>query len=81
MVYFQGMARIFCMMSDIPDGYDDDFPNRVIPAQDAQKKKSAAGPRVTIKADVEQAVAETFKGKFLSSGYLKLKFTRNNSKC
>ena len=68
-VLFQGLARGFCMTSDIPDGYDEDFPNRVSPVKEAQNGFTEAESRSPfgskqqlVTTDIEQAVQQTFKG-------------------
>ena len=57
------------MTSDIPDGYDEDFPNRVSPVKEAQNGLTEAESRSPfgskqqlVTADIEQAVQQTFKG-------------------
>ena len=76
-VLFQGLARGFCMTSDIPDGYDEDFPNRVSPVKEAQNGLNGAVSRSPygskqqlVTADIEQAVQQTFKGTALTHGNL-----------
>ena len=68
-VLFQGLARGFCMTSDIPEGYDEDFPNRVSPVREAQNGSAGAessspfgSKQQLVTADIEQAVQQTFKG-------------------
>ena len=56
------------MTSDIPEGYDEDFPNRVSPVREAQNRSTGAessspfGSKQLVTADIEQAVKQTFTG-------------------
>ena len=66
------------MTSDIPDGYDEDFPNRVSPVKEAQNGLTEAESRSPfgskqqlVTADIEQAVQQTFKGTALAHDTLR----------
>ena len=48
-VLFQGLARGFCMTSDIPEGYDEDFPNRVSPVREAAERIDWSGIELSVR--------------------------------
>ena len=57
------------MTSDIPEGYDEDFPNRVSPVREAQNGSAGAessspfgSKQQLVTDDIEQAVKQTFTG-------------------
>ena len=60
------------MTSVIPEGYDEDFPNRVSPVREAQNRSTGAessspfgSKQQLVTADIEQAVKQTFTGTLL----------------